>query len=64
VLRESTPFKRFAENEAGAIPESYGVLIASLLSIILLTLQVTDDIVRGIPKAESAGSRSTFRRRP
>ncbi len=30
--------------------------IASLLSIVLLTLHVTDDIVRGISKAESSNT--------
>ena len=32
------------------------LLIASLLSILLLTLHVTDDIVRGISKAESSNT--------
>ena len=32
------------------------LIIASLLSILLLTLHVTDDIVRGISKAESSNT--------
>ncbi len=34
--------------------ENVTLTIASLLSILLLTLHITDDIVRGISKAESS----------
>jgi hypothetical protein len=36
--------------------ENVTLTIASLLSILLLTLHVTDDIVRGISKAESSNT--------
>ena len=36
--------------------QSAVLTVASLLSILLLTLHVTDDIVRGISKAESSNS--------
>ena len=36
--------------------ESVMLTIASLLSILLLTLHITDDIVRGISKAESSNT--------
>ena len=39
--------------------ENVMLTIASLLSILLLTLHVTDDIVRGISKAESSNSALT-----
>lgn len=32
------------------------LVVASLLSILLVTLHITDDIVRGIPKAESSNT--------
>jgi hypothetical protein len=38
-----------------AMKENTILVVACLLSILLLTLHVTDDIVRGISKAESSG---------
>lgn len=39
-----------------AMRENTILVVASLLSILLLTLHITDDIVRGISKAESSNT--------
>src|SRR5216684_1628357 len=46
--------EKHAQIEQGEYPMKHNVVltIASLLSILLLTLHITDDIVRGISKAE------------
>src|SRR5258707_7877846 len=48
------PTARYTQIEQGEYPMKHNnvLTIASLLSILLLTLHITDDIVRGISKAE------------
>jgi hypothetical protein len=54
---EDEPGGRFPEAWRTISEQTIGVLkITSLLSLLLLTLHVTDDIVRGISKAESSNT--------
>ena len=47
-------FERWRAATMGAMKENTILVVTCLLSILLATLHVTDDIVRGISKAESS----------
>ena len=52
ALRELGFDRRGIEHEEYRMKQSTILVVTSLLSILLLTLHITDDIVRGISKAE------------
>ena len=56
VLRALGFDRRGIEHEEYRMKQSAILVVTSLLSILLLTLHVTDDIVRGISKAESSNT--------
>jgi len=45
-----------SRHDVGALKQNTILVVTSLLSILLLTLHVTDDIVRGISKAEPSNT--------
>ena len=49
-------FDRLRASTMCAVKDNTILVVTSLLSILLLTLHVTDDIVRGISKAESSNT--------
>src|SRR5208283_14108 len=56
LLHHPSRAMRHTQIQQGEYPMKHNtmLIIASLLSILLLTLHITDDIVRGISKAESS----------
>src|SRR5262249_40060148 len=57
ALRRNPVVRVPAYRQSGGVMKTHATLIVtSLLSLLLLTLHVTDDIVRGISKAESSNT--------
>ena len=56
ALRELGFDQRGLEHGEYRMKHNTTLVVTSLLSILLLTLHVTDDIVRGISKAESSNT--------